>query len=99
MKMTTKKREKRRKNEERSRNKLNREITQDEVSKAIDLLKNHKAAGQDGVIGEILKVGGEKIRKAVWLVCSVAWKTERVPIDWMQGWCSRCTKTEITETR
>ena len=37
------------------------------------------------MIGEILKAGGEKIRKAVWLVCSVAWKTERVPIDWMQG--------------
>ena len=77
--------EKRRKNEERSRNKLNREITQAEVSRAIDLLQNHKAAGQDGVIAEILKAGGEKIRKAVWMVCCVAWKKERVPIDWMQG--------------
>ena len=77
--------EKRGKKEERSRNKLNREITQEEVSKAIDLLQNHKAAGQDGVIGEILKAGGETIRKAVWRMCCVAWKTERVPLDWMQG--------------
>ena len=37
------------------------------------------------MIGEILKAGGEKIRKAVWLLCCVAWKNERVPNDWMQG--------------
>jgi len=25
------------------------------------------------------------IRKAVWQLCCVAWETERVPTDWMQG--------------
>ena len=71
--------------EERARMKLNKNITDAEVSKAIDQLQNYKAPGQDGVIGEILKAGGEKIRKAVWVLCCVAWKNERVPNDWMQG--------------
>jgi len=71
--------------EERARMKLNKNITDTEVSKAIDQLQNYKAPGQDGVIGEILKAGGEKIRKAVWVLCCVAWKNERVPNDWMQG--------------
>ena len=71
--------------EERARMKLNKNITDTEVSKAIDQLQNYKAPGQDGVIGEILKTGGEKIRKAVLVLCCVAWKNERVPNDWMQG--------------
>ena len=77
---------------------MNRGITQEEVSKAIDLLQNHKAAGQDGVIGEILKAGGKNIRKAVWLMCCVAWETERVPLDWMQGVVFPLYKDGDTET-
>jgi len=77
--------EKRRKREEKSRRKLNNEITQEEVNKATDQFKRYKAPGQDGVIGEILKAGGDKIRKAVWMLCCIAWRTEKVPIDWMQG--------------
>ena len=37
------------------------------------------------MIGEILKEGGENIRKAVWKLCCVAWRNEKVPQDWMQG--------------
>jgi hypothetical protein len=77
--------EKRQKREEKSRQKLNTKITEEEVNRAINLIQNHKAPGQDGVIGEILKTGGEKIRKAVWMLCCVAWNTERVPKDWVQG--------------
>ena len=60
-------------------------IREDEVNKAIDQLQNYRAPGQDGVIGEILKTGVEKIRKVVWMMCRVAWRTERVPIEWTQG--------------
>ena len=69
-----KKREKRKKKKKSKRRaKLNREITQEEVSKAINQLQNYKAPGRDGVIGEIIKAGGEKIREAIWMLCRVAW--------------------------
>ena len=47
--------------------------------------KNDRAAGQDGIIGEVMKKGGKKLRLAVWRICCVAWRTEQVPRDWMQG--------------
>ena len=80
--MRMKERQKRKK---KDRKRLSKRIKEDEVNKAINQLQNYRAPGQDGVIGEILKTGGEKIRKVVWMMCSVAWKTERVPIEWMQG--------------
>ena len=57
-------------------------ITQEEVSKAIDQLQNYRAPGQDGVIGEILKTGGDKIREVVWMLCCVVWRAEEVPNEW-----------------
>ena len=67
------------------RGKLGREISQKEVNKAIDKLKNGKAAGQDAIIAEVLKWAGESMRHVVWKMCCVAWRTEEVPHEWMQG--------------
>ena len=41
--------------EQQHRSKLGSEISQTEVNKAIHKLKNGKAAGQDGIIAEVLK--------------------------------------------
>ena len=38
--------------------KLNEDITQEEVNKAMNKLKNEKAAGIDRIIGEVLKKRG-----------------------------------------
>jgi len=70
---------KRKKREERARKRLNRGISEEEVNKAIDQLRNFRTPGKDGVIGEILKEGGGKIRKAVWMMCCAAWKNESAP--------------------
>ena len=64
---------------------LQENITQEEVSQAIDQLQNYRAPGQDGVIGEILKTGGDKIREVVWMLCCVVWRAEEVPNEWRQG--------------
>ena len=55
------------------------------MNKAIDKLKNGKAAGQDAIIAEVLKWAGESMRRIVWKMCCVAWSTEKVPHEWMQG--------------
>ena len=65
--------------EQTHRKELQENITQEEVSKAIDQLQNYRAPGQDGVIGEILKTGGDKIREVVWMLCCVVWRAEEVP--------------------
>ena len=74
-------REKEKKRSER----LNEEITQKEVDKAINQLKNDRAAGTDRILGEVMKEGGDMLRLAVWKMCSEAWRIEKVPGDWMQG--------------
>ena len=64
---------------------LHENITQEEVGKAIDQLQNYRAPGQDGVIGEILKTGGDKIQEVVWMLCCIAWRAESIPTEWRQG--------------
>ena len=55
------------------------------MNQAIDNLKNQRAAGQDGIIGDILKKGGEEMRKAVYILCCENWRMEEIPREWMQG--------------
>ena len=71
--------------EKAHRKELHENITQEEVGKAIDQLQNYRAPGQDGVIGEILKTGGDKIREVVWMLCCIAWRAESIPTEWRQG--------------
>ncbi|MFN9380495.1 MAG: RNA-directed DNA polymerase [Bacteroidota bacterium] len=71
--------------EEQQRRQLNRKISRKEVNQAIDNLKNQRAAGQDGIIGDVLKKGGEEIRKAVYTLCCENWRMEEIPREWMQG--------------
>ncbi len=62
-----------------------------EVRHAIEKLKNHKAAGVDGVYAEMLKVGLYEDEGVTWLVKWVhrvikrVWEVERVPEDWQKA--------------
>ena len=38
------------------------------MNQAIDNLKNQRAAGQDGIIGDILKKGGEEMKGSVYIM-------------------------------
>ena len=57
--------------EEKQRRQLNRKISRKEVNQAIDNLKNQRAAGQDGIIGDILKKGGEEGREGRYYVVRI----------------------------
>ncbi|KAF1010546.1 MAG: hypothetical protein GAK29_05048 [Acinetobacter bereziniae] len=57
-------------------------ITEDEVMKAIRSLRNGKAAGNDGVTGEMLKYGGDLLRELMSELYNVCAQSARVPDDW-----------------
>lgn len=53
-----------------------------EVSEAIDMLNLGKAPDMHGIAAEMLKFGGENVRKAIWEVICVFWQRESVHQDW-----------------
>ena len=65
--------------------------TELEVKQAIKKLRNHKAAGVDGVYAEMLKAGLGEVEGGNWLVRWVhrvilcVWKCERVPGNWQKA--------------
>ena len=64
---------------------LNRPIAEDEVFRAIDKLKQGKAAGVDGLVNEIFRYGGDGIGKATAKLCQEMFSIERIPKDWARG--------------
>ena len=61
------------------------EITTQEVKKAINKLKNNKAAGLDKVTAELLKHGREVVVGELTHLFNLIWEKEEVPVDWGQG--------------
>ena len=65
--------------------------TELETKEAIRKLRNHKAAGVDGVHAEMLKVGLDEKEGGAWLVKWVhrvilcVWEREKVPEDWQKA--------------
>jgi hypothetical protein len=57
----------------------------DEVRAAIKKLKNHKAAGVDGIHAEMVKAGGETMVKLLHKMLEKIWILEIVPDDWMKA--------------
>ena len=56
-----------------------REITLEEVKKAIKGMKNHKAAGEDNIAAELVKATSDK-NLVTWLkLYNCVWNTERIP--------------------
>ena len=59
--------------------------TQEEVKKAINELKNGKAAGKDGIPAELLKAGSDRLYYAIHQTILRIWADEQMPNDWLEG--------------
>lgn len=57
----------------------------DEVRKAIQRMNNNRAPGEDGILAELLKYGGEPVITALTDIIEEVWITERMPTSWSNG--------------
>lgn len=64
---------------------INEPIQPEEVVLAVKSLRNNKAAGIDGMVNEILKLGGDEVTTATWKLCEEMFRLERIPRDWARG--------------
>ena len=56
--------------------------TYEEVIKAIASLKCRKAPGLDGMQGELLKYGGERVHEEIFNYISACWSSDSMPSQW-----------------
>merc|ERR1712113_772236 len=61
---------------------INKEIGLHEVEQIIKKLTNRKAAGIDGISGEVLKYGGKNIGIMIWKLCALCFRKEKKPEEW-----------------
>ena len=61
------------------------EITKAEIHKALNSLKNGKAAGTDNIPAEALKEGGRDIVDQLHQLLNLIWTTEEMPTEWKKG--------------
>ena len=64
---------------------LDGEIEMDEIEKALNKAESNKAAGDDGCVNEILKQGGDGMKRSLLVLFQKVWNEERVPVDWARG--------------
>jgi hypothetical protein len=64
---------------------LDRPLVEDEVRKALSEVKNGKAPGEDGVLTEVLKGGGDVIVQSLFMLFKKVWDMEEFPSQWMRG--------------
>uniref|UniRef100_A0A8D8WWJ8 Craniofacial development protein 2 n=1 Tax=Cacopsylla melanoneura TaxID=428564 RepID=A0A8D8WWJ8_9HEMI len=59
--------------------------TAEEVNKAIQRMKNNRAPGEDGIVAELLKYGGDTVASALTEIIQEVWRTEKMPSSWSTG--------------
>jgi len=60
------------------------EPTKEEVAAAINKLKNNKAPGFDGILGELIKTSCEKLIEIIYKLIKNVWRDEVLPREWMK---------------
>ena len=55
------------------------DILHEEVERAIHQLKKDKSPGNDGIRGEMISAGGEKLKEEIYKLCKHVWKEGKVP--------------------
>lgn len=60
-------------------------ILLEEVERAIKHLKNNKSPGSDGIIGEMIKAGGENLAIEIHELCRQIWKEGKIPEEWTKS--------------
>ena len=70
------------------------DITRSEVKAAVRKLKNRKAAGPDGLPGELLKHGGEPVIDFLHKLINEIWRTNNIPEEWGKALISNIYKKD-----
>ena len=69
-----------------------REITKEEIHKALSSLKNGKAAGTDNIPAEALKEGGTGIINQLHQLLNLIWATEKILTEWSKRLLMKLSK-------
>src|SRR6218665_2772834 len=56
----------------------------EEVEKAVSQLKKNKSPGTDGITGEMIQTGGERMTEEIHKLCRQAWREGKIPEEWTQ---------------
>jgi hypothetical protein len=64
---------------------LDGEMDVDDIRVALSQMRNGKAPGDDGILTEVLKGGGDAIVNALTVLFNNVWKSELVPVEWGKG--------------
>jgi sorting nexin-29 len=62
-----------------------KEPTRQEIPYAIQRMRNNRAPGEDTIVGELIKCGGEGVMGAVHELIKLIWTTEYMPQEWNTG--------------
>jgi len=62
-----------------------KEPTQQEIRHAIQRMENNRAPGEDTIVVELIKCGGEGLMDAVHELTKLIWTTESMPQEWNTG--------------
>ena len=61
------------------------QLTREEVEQAVKKLQNGKAAGEDEIVAEMLKSGGEVMIDWLLEILQEVWRTKQLPSEWKKS--------------
>ena len=64
---------------------LDQPITLAEVHYFVKAIWNNKSAGSDGIVGELIKYGGNSMCEMLSTLFNLVWNKEYFPTDWREA--------------